>query len=88
MIPPIDITHATRDSPNLWRRMTGERVDAATAHMRSGQVITVTGFARRPLSMCRAGACIFITPQAVEAEDDGLSALIAATSTYSRQEPT
>ena len=74
MIPPIDITHDTRDITGLWRRMTGQRVDAATAHMRSGQVITVTVSGRRPLAMCRAGACFLITPQAVaavESEDHG-----------------
>lgn len=67
MIPPVDITADTRDITSLWRRMTGDPVDAATAHLRSGQVITVTVSGRRPLAMCRAGACALLSPQAVAA---------------------
>lgn len=67
MIPPVDITNDTRDITFLWRRMTGTPVTAATAHFRSGQIVTVTVGGRRPLAMCRAGACALLTPQAVAA---------------------
>lgn len=67
MIHPVDITPDTRDITALWRRMTGDRLAAATAHMRGPQIATVTVSGRRTLAMCRAGACALITPQAVAA---------------------
>lgn len=65
MIPPTDITDDTRDITDLWRRMTGDRVASAKAHMRGRTLTAVTIDGKPRLVMCRAGACTLITPQEV-----------------------
>lgn len=65
MIPPADITDDTRDITAVWRRMTGNRTERATAHLRGGTITTISISSKPRLVMCRAGACAVITPHEV-----------------------
>ncbi|WP_347139459.1 TerB family tellurite resistance protein [Paracoccus sp. SSK6] len=71
MIPSADITGDTRDITALWRRMTGNKTERATAHLRGGSLTAVTVNTRPRLVMCRAGACALITGEAVAAIEAG-----------------